>query len=282
MARLPFWVLYGISDVMFVILFHVLRYRRKVVVKNLCASFPEKSNAEIRHIERRFYRNFTDYMVETVKLLHISDREMRKRMVFENIEIVDSLLDQGTSIACYLSHCFNWEWVTSILLWTKPEINKKSRFLQIYRPLKDQWFDQFMLNLRSRFGSESVAKSHTLRALLTYRRDGIPTITGFLADQKPSHGDPTYVMEFLNHPTAMITGTETIARRLGMAATYLDMKKDKRGHYRIVTHLIAQNVADTEPGFVTNAYGHLLERTIDNEPSIWLWSHKRWKRPVTL
>ncbi|MCC8119913.1 MAG: lysophospholipid acyltransferase family protein [Bacteroidales bacterium] len=282
MARCPFWVLYGLSDIMFVILYHVVRYRRKIVVKNLTESFPDKSKHEIHHIERQFYRNFTDYIVETIKLMHISDDEMRRRMVFENIEMVDRIMESGKSIACYLSHTFNWEWGTSISLWTSAKVNEKSKFLQIYRPLADTWFDSMMLKVRSRFGAISVPKKQTLRALLGYRRDGIVTITGFLADQKPSHGDPTFVMRFLNHPTAMITGTETLARRLGMAAIYWDMQKVSRGHYKIVNHLITENVADTPDWYVTSTYGHLLEKSIERNPSTWLWSHKRWKHPVTL
>ncbi len=281
-ARLPFWMLYGISDVLFVFLFYVCRYRRKVVLKNLTDSFPEKSRKEIRQIERQFYRNFTDYIVETFKLLHISDEEMRRRLTFSGVEIIDRFLGEGTSIACYFSHCFNWEWAPSILLWTKPEVNAKSTFCQVYRPLKDKWFDGIMLKIRSRFGSVSLPKKETLRALLTYRRDGVPTITGFMSDQKPSHGDTVYIMEFLNHPTAFITGTETLARRLGMAAIYWEMQKPRRGHYHIVTHLIAENVANTESMSVTRDYGLLLEKTIEANPSIWLWSHKRWKHPVTL
>lgn len=285
-ARLPFWAIYALSDVAFFVVFYLVRYRRRVVVKNLRESFPDKSDDEIRHIARQFYRDFADYAFETIKLLHISDDQIKQRMQFEGIETIDRILGDGRSIAAYFSHCFNWEWAPSITLWSSlpnyAVTGTGAAFCQVYRPLRDKWFDALMLHVRSRFNPISVPKQRTLRELLTLRRDGIPSITGFMSDQKPSHGDPTYVTMFLNHPTAMITGTETVARRLGMAAIYWDMQKLSRGHYKITVRLIAENVADTEPMSVTAEYARMLQSTIERQPSIWLWSHKRWKIPVTL
>ncbi|MCM1452258.1 MAG: lysophospholipid acyltransferase family protein [Clostridium sp.] len=285
-ARMPFWALYALSDVMFALAYYLVRYRRKVVNKNLRESFPEKSEKELRTIAHKFYRNFTDYLVETIKLLHISDEEMMRRMQFEGMETVDRLLGEGRSIAAYFSHCFNWEWAPSITLWSAlPNYaltGEGTAFCQVYRPLRDEWFDALMLRVRGRFNPISLPKQRTLRELLTLRRDGIPSITGFMSDQKPSHGDPTYVTTFLHHPTAMITGTETVARRLGMAAVYWDMHKVSRGHYKITIRLIAENVADTEPMAVTDEYTRLLQANIEREPALWLWSHKRWKIPVEI
>ncbi|MCD8387633.1 MAG: lysophospholipid acyltransferase family protein [Bacteroidales bacterium] len=283
-AHLPFWFLYGISDFIFLILYYVVRYRRGVVKKNLTESFPTLTPREIKKIGRKFYRNFCDYMVETIKLLHVSDAEMKRRMVFENMDMVDDILSSGGSIAVYFSHCFNWEWAPSITLWSRlkpyPEFTGpgSAAFCQIYRPLKDQWFDGMMLKLRCRFHSISIAKAHTLRELLTLRRDKVPSITGFMSDQKPSHGDPTYVTDFLNHPTHMITGTETLARRLGMAAIYWDIEKVSRGHYKITNVMIAPDASKTEPMEITAKYAQLLQANIERQPAIWLWTHKRWKK----
>lgn len=281
-ANLPFRILYIISDIIFISIYYIIRYRRRIVRKNLTDSFPNKDLHEIKGIEKHFYKNFSDYIVETIKLMHITDDEMRKRMTFENYEVINTLLGSGISIACYFSHCFNWEWGTSILLWTSRGVNQDSVFCQVYRPLRDKWFDDMMLKVRSRFGSVSIPKKQTLRELLTYRKKGIPTITGFMSDQKPSHGDPTFVTMFLNHPTAFITGTETLARRMNMAAIYWDMIKIKRGYYKIKTYLLAQNVAATQEMATTAKYAEMLEATIERDPSIWLWTHNRWKKPVIL
>lgn len=281
LALLPLGALYVISDGVALLLRHVVRYRRKVVRKNLAESFPDKSAAELRDIERRFYRNFADYIFETIKLLHISNKEMSRRMIFENIELVDRLLGEGRSIAVYFSHCGNWEWAPSITLHTAFPPDRGAVYGQVYRPLRNRWFDTMMLRIRSRFGSHSYPKKTVLRDLIKEKRTGLPAMVGFMSDQKPSHGDTIHVVSFLNHPTAVITGTETLARRLDMAAIYWDMEKVSRGHYKITNRLISDRLADEPQYSITDRYAAMLEKTIMRDPAIWLWSHKRWKHKVT-
>ncbi len=279
LALLPLGVLYLFSDFVSFLLYYVVRYRRRVVADNLAQCFPEKNEVERVTIARSFYSHFADCFVETIKLLHISDGEMKRRMCFENIELIDKLTAEGKSVVVYFSHCGNWEWAPSVTLHTKtPGVE----YCQVYRPLRSEAFDRLMLRIRSRFGSTSFPKKTVFRDLFRLRAAGTVTVTGFMSDQKPSHGDPTYVTMFLNRPTAMITGTETLASRLGMAAVYWDMEKTSRGHYRIVNRLIYDGSANIEQGEMTKKYTQMLEATIRRNPAIWLWTHKRWKNRVTL
>ncbi|MDE7024777.1 MAG: lysophospholipid acyltransferase family protein [Paramuribaculum sp.] len=282
LSYLPFWILYGIADMIFVLMYHVARYRRRVVADNIARCFPDKPEKERNSIVRQFYRNFADSFVETIKLHHVSDEQIRKRIIFENTEIVDNLLDEGRSVVCYFSHCFNWEWGTSITLWTKHKPNTDTVYSQVYRPLNSKPIDRLYLHLRSRFGSESFAKSHVLRDLIRTSRNGKMNVCGFMSDQKPSHGDPTHIMRFLGQPTAMITGTETLARKLKMSVAYMDMYKLSRGHYKVRMRMIAERPEELPSMELTERYAMLLEQTIQRNPAIWLWSHKRWKYPVTL
>ncbi len=280
LARLPLRVLYVLADVLYVLIYYVVRYRRRLVRRNLTGSFPDKTAREIKRIEREFYHNFADYVVETIKLLHISDDEMRHRVRFEGLDIVTRLLDERRSVVAYFAHCGNWEWAPSITLSCERQVAEGVRFCQIYRPLRNRHFDALMLHVRSRFGSESIAKKVTLRRLLELRREGVPSITGFMSDQKPSHGDAVHVVDFMHRRTAVITGTETLARRLGMAVVYWDMSKPSRGHYTIRVRLIADDISAMPQGAVTDTYFKLLQETIDRQPSIWLWSHNRWKTAI--
>ncbi len=281
LAFLPLKCLYLLSDFIYFVLYYIIRYRKRVVDDNLRQCFPDMTAERRRAVSRLFYRNFADYIFETIKLFHISDREIKRRMVFENTEAIDRFVAQGRSVAVYFSHCGNWEWAPSITLHSHTD-GVRTAFCQVYRPLKNKAFDGLMLRLRSRFGSVSLPKSTVLRRLIALRRDGFVTVTGFMSDQKPSHGDPTLPLLFLGRPTAFITGTEELARRMKMAAVYWDMYKDSRGYYRIVTRVIADDVSETAPGDVTRAYASMLQQTIQRNPSIWLWTHKRWKIPVTL
>lgn len=279
-SRLPLSALYVVADMLYFILYYMARYRKKVVEKHIADSFPELSSTQRRHIVKQFYHNFADYVVETIKLLHISDDEMRRRVTFEGMDMVDDLLSQGRSIAAYFAHTGNWEWTPSITLWSRHKPHIDAEFCQVYRPLRNKWFDALMLKLRGRFQPLSFAKNHVLRHLLELRHDKMPSITGFMSDQKPSSGDPTRRLMFLNHPTAFITGTEALARKLKMAVVYWDMHKPSRGHYHIVMRLITPDASQEPEMSITDTYAHLLEQTIRRQPSIWLWSHKRWKRPI--
>ncbi len=281
LSRLPFRVLYMLSDVLFVLLYYIARYRRKVVEDNVNGSFPDRTSKERHRIVRRFYRNLSDYFFETIKLNHVGDEEIRSRMRFEGMEVVDRLFAQGRSVTAYFSHCGNWEWVTSITLWSRFRCNEDVYFCQVYRPLTNDFFDRYFLHLRSRFHSISFKKKTVFRDLLMLHRDGKPSITGFMSDQKPSHGDPVHVVRFLNRPTAVITGTETLSRRLGNAVVYLDMHKESRGHYKVVVRLMSEDVSVLPEYALTDRYVSLLQQTINRNPAIWLWSHKRWKHPVT-
>lgn len=279
-AMLPLQVLYAMSDVGFLFLYHIWRYRRKLVTRNLEESFPEMTRRQHRKIRRRFYRNFCDYTFETIKLLHISDSQMRRRMTFSGVEIADSYLRQGRPVVAYFSHCGNWEWAPSVTLWSKLTPGKDAAFCQIYRPLRSQPMDRLMLHIRSRFGAVSLAKNMAFLDLMRMHRQGMPTFTGFMSDQKTSHGDAGHVTRFLNRPTAFITGTETVARRMNAAVIYWDISKPRRGHYHIDMKLITDAPASLPPGAITDRYAALLQQTIRRNPSIWLWSHNRWKHPV--
>lgn len=279
-ALLPLRALYVLADAAYFLIYKVVRYRRGVVRENLAKCFPELTTAQRLDIERRFYRNFADVAVETIKLLHISDDEMRRRMEFVDVDLIDRLVASGRDVAVYFSHCGNWEWAPSVTLHAAHHHGVD--YCQVYRPLRSRTFDALMLHIRGRFGSSSFPKATVLRDLIKLRRTDVRTVTGFMSDQKPSHGDPTVVDLFLNRPTAFISGTETLVRKMGMAAIYWDMERLSRGHYRITCRLLDDGTLSSEKGSITRHYASMLQRTIRRDPAIWLWTHKRWKIPVEL
>jgi KDO2-lipid IV(A) lauroyltransferase len=265
-----------LSDILYFWVYIIVGYRLKVVRENLSSSFPEKSKKELRLIEREFYHHFCDYFVETVKLLHISDEEMGRRMKFENMELANELMKDGNSVLMFLGHYCNWEWVPSINLNFKDKENIV--LAQIYKPLKNKAFDDLFLKIRSRFGSLGIPRYETLRTIVKLRRDKKQTMIGFMADQLPSINNIHYWTAFLNQDSAVFTGVERIAKQTGFAVAYLDMQKERRGYYKATIRLISDNPAE-EPDFkITETYIRAMEKTILREPACWLWTHKRWKR----
>lgn len=278
-AYLPFAILYRISDVLFLIMFHVIKYRRNVVTQNINECFPEKSVKERKKLIRNFYHHLADTFVETIKLLHVSDEEMKRRIIFHDVSEVDKSIENGRSVVMYASHYCNWEWLSAITMWSKYDTDIM-QFGQVYHPLRNKWFDEFFLNLRSRFKSHSYPMKRVLRELVAAKSNNKVTITGFISDQRPHSKDQDDVIMFLNHYTAFITGAEVIAKKLDMDVLYFDVKKVKRGYYECTIRVISRSPKETKEFEITNAYARMLENAILENPSEWLWTHKRWSRKV--
>ena len=273
-SLLPLRVHYVISDLLFWLLYAVIGYRRKVVYGNIAASFPEKSEEELRKIERGFYHFFCDYMVESVKLMTIKPENLKKRMVFKGAEIVDEIVESGQSCAMYLGHLCNWEWVSSLPLWVSPKVHCG----QIYHPLENKDFDRLFLRSRQRMGAECIAMAETLRKILEYRKVGQPIIVGYISDQVPFWTSIHHWVNFLNHDTPVLTGTERIVRKVNHAVLFLDIHRVRRGYYEAEIKLITREPQKMGEFEITDTYFKMLEQSIRKAPEFWLWSHNRWKR----
>lgn len=256
------------------LLYHVARYRRRVVSKNLTSSFPEKDEAELRKIERGFYHFLCDYLVETVKLMTISHEEMKRRVVFKDTELVDEVVAAGQSCAVYLGHYGNWEWIASLPLWVSPA----AQCGQIYHPLENKDFDRLFLGLRQRMGAVCIPMNETLRKLAEYHSQRSPVVIGYISDQVPLWTNIHHWVDVLNHDTPVLTGTERIARKLNHAVFYLDVRRLRRGYYEATFKLITRNPQQSKEFELTDIYWRMLEETIREAPEYWLWSHNRWKR----
>ena len=273
LSLIPFRVLYIFSDFLAWMAHDVVKYRRQVVSDNLRSSFPEKSEDEIKAISRKFYHFLCDYIVETVKLASMSEKTMRKRMRVENIEVINEAVRSGQSVSLYLGHFCNWEWVSSLPL----HIDNSAQCAQVYHPLENKTFDKLMFRLRTRFRANNIPMSDVLQTLIRWKREGVPSVTGYIADQSPSLNVHLFV-DFLNHDTPVFTGPERISKFLGAKAVYAHISRPRRGYYVLRFLPVCEN-AKKEAIFETSRkYFRLLEENIKESPQYWLWSHRRWKR----
>ena len=270
---LPLWVLYLFSDLLYFLLYDVARYRRKVVRQNLERSFPEKNLAELVRIERRFYRHFCDIFVETCRMWHMSAKEMRRRCVFLNNEVIQKYFDAGRSVIVVLGHYGNWELMASYTLWMPKEID----FYTLYKPLNNSVFDTLMYKIRSRFGAMPIPKNDILRKIVECRREGRLFFAAFIGDQTPSRRNLNFWMEFLHQDTPVLIGTEKIACKFDLPVVSLRMRRVRRGYYEVDIKDLSASPKDLPHGELTRMHTQMLERYIREEPELWLWSHRRWK-----
>ncbi len=273
---LPMRALYLLSDILCPIFYHLIRYRRDVVERNLRNAFPEKSEEERKRIAKRFYSHLTDMFVETLKAMHMTPEQIRKRFSIPDTSLTDRFFSEGRDVVALGSHYNNWEWYSSM------QLSMKHRALLIYKPLKNKDFDQFLLKIRSRFGVTITPMSHIIRDLVKCRNEKILTLSGFIGDQTPPRDDISFWATFLNQDTGFYRGAEKVAVKYDIPVVLMHIVKKKRGFYEVEYRLISEHPGEEEPNAITARYAAMLEEVIRDKPEYWLWSHRRWKhkRPL--
>ena len=276
LSLLPFRILYGMADIGYVLLYYIIRYRRGVVRKNLVTAFPEKSIDDIKTIERKFYHWFCDYFLEAIKLLSISEKELRRRFTIINSEEVEQCFQEGQDVAAILGHYCNWEWLSCVGMNLPPE----REIGLIYHPLRNKTFDYLFRKLRSHEqNGHVIPKKDILRYVVTKKREGVRNICGYISDQGPKWTNIHLWLPFLNHEyTPVFTGGERIMRKMNNAVFYVEMSRPKRGYYTATYKLITRDPNTLPADDITRRFFCLLEETIRQEPAFYLWSHNRWKR----
>ncbi len=271
-SRLPFWILYRISDVLYIIIYYLAGYRKKVVRKNLELVFPDKRATERRKIEKQFYRHFTDLFVEMVKSFHISLPELQKRFVIHNVKLLNNISDSGQNIIVVGGHYANWEWIISLASQTKA--SPIATYLKINNP----YFERFMLKNRLRFGGELIETKNLRKILKKYHTQNKLFILGLLADQSPQLLRAKYWRSFLGvGPVPVFTGPEELAKQYNAAFVYMTINKIKRGYYNVDFELITKNSKKFKNYELTDIYIDKMAYQIKAAPQYYLWTHNRFK-----
>jgi KDO2-lipid IV(A) lauroyltransferase len=272
-AWFPMNVLYGLSDLTYIILYHVVGYRKKVVRKNIRNSFPDLSESELKKIERKFYHFFCDLTFETIKKLHATEKEMMKRITFENVALMTRHKAEGRSVMMMTSHYGNWEWGALIGY----HLPGDYMLHPVYQKLKNKHFDSLMFDLRSISGCINIEKDELVRKMYKMKKDGNLGIIGMVSDQSPARHFIKHSLTFLNQSTPVFTGTEQLAKKYNFPVYFMDIQRKKRGYYHINIIPVTTQPSETKEFEITARYMELLEEKIKTEPAYWLWSHNRWK-----
>ena len=274
LSKLPLRVHHWFADWwLFPMMYYVVRYRRRMVEKNLRMSFPDKSDAERKQIAKAFYRQFCYTIVESIYGYSCTDEEMRQRVIFENMEEVNRLVDQAGGGIFMLAHLGNWEWMASVQQWVSPGVTE----MNIYRRLKNKSIDRLMLAIRAKRGGVCVEKQRILREMLRYRAEQKPVTVGLLSDQKPRPEVTHTWLTFLHQDTGFLDGGEMLGKKFGYPVFYAYITRTGKGCYRCVFQVLASDPDKTADGDITTAYAKALEQNILEQPHLWLWTHNRWK-----
>ena len=269
-SYLPMWVLYIISDILYLIAYKILGYRKKVVQNNLKNSFPDKTESELEKIKKKFYRHFFDIIVETIKSVSANKYFYRKHITINNIELLDKYHKKNQTVVLALAHFGNWEWGNIRL-----SIESKQKLIGIYKVLNNNFFNTLMKDMREKFGTEMVSMENTFRYLVKNKNEC--KIIGLLADQSPVKNESNYWTTFLNQETSVYLGPEKIATKMNCAVLFCSVQKVKRGKYELHLEELCTNPEKTTEGEITSLYLRKMETVINENPEYWLWTHRRWK-----
>lgn len=275
LSLIPLPVLYWFADyLIYPLARYIVRYRLALVRKNIHSSFPEKTQTEQNVIINDFYHHFADLLVEIVYGYRVSDKEMRERVIFENLDILEELSRKNHGSIAYLGHMCNWEWIADIgNQFSDPTMVEYC----VYRRQKSQRSDQAMMTLRHKRGGECIEKNILLRKLVQLRHASHPFVIGLIADQKPSPRNAHIWTTFLNQDTAFLDGGEVLAHKFGYAVLFAHITCPKRGYYRVRFEVITDDPNNMPEESITLTYAKLLEKNIREQPHMWLWTHNRWK-----
>jgi KDO2-lipid IV(A) lauroyltransferase len=269
-SLLPFFVLYALSDIVTFMMYHIIRYRRDVVMSNLRIAFPERTEQEHKSIAKKFYRNFNDTWLESIKLLSISKRELNKRMASTGTEIFQQLKESGQRSQIYMAHNFNWEWAN---VQTAQQVLVP--FLGVYQPITNKAVDRLFRLIRQKGGTILLPANHMRTAMLPWRDKQYSL--GLIADQNPGIPATAYWLNFFGKKAPFVKGPETFARYNNAAVIFCFVEKLKRGYYHIHFELVTDKPRETKEGETTIAFVRYIENAIRRQPDIYLWSHKRWR-----
>lgn len=273
LSYLPLRLIYLLSDFFYILLITVFPYRKKVIDSNLKRSFPDKSDDEIRSLRHKFYHHFTDILAEGIKNLSISEKELKKRFVVKNTELMVQLYDDKKSVLLVSGHYNNWEWLI-----TSQNLLFQHQALGIGMPMTSKFWDKKINDRRQRFGMK-VINSKNFKSAIEDHRD-VPIAILVLSDQSPPDSRKSYWMNFLNQQTAVLFGAELMAHEHNFSVVFFHTRKIKRGYYEMDLKLITDEPRSMKWGEITEIHAKELENIINEKPEFWVWSHKRWKRDI--
>ena len=270
-SKLPFRLFYWFSDCIYILVYYIIGYRKKIVRNNILIALPHLSEEKRLSIEKKFYQHMCDMFLEMIKTMSISSEEMKERFKITNIELLKEYEQKNKSIILLAAHYASWEWLLSI--------NESTTFkcYGVYKKVNNKYFDAKVRAIRSKFKSELVTTDNTIALINDNEKNGIMSLYGLASDQSPQVHKTFHWQQFMGIEVPVHTGAEMLAKRYDLEVVFAKVKKVKRGFYEATFVPIANNPKSIPDYEITDAYLKEVEQQILEAPEYYFWTHKRWK-----
>ena len=270
LAYLPTPLLLRISDFLAFIFRDIIRYRKKIIERNLLLSFPEKTDMERQQIAMDFYTHLSDRVIENIRCIAIPRDEFLKRCTIPQLNELNRYHDEGRHIVVLLAHCGAWEWAgysASALL--------KHKIYGVYAPVTNPYFNKLVVNTRAQYGMHLISMRETGEYFKQSQEE--PSLHIFFTDQSPKRADNAYWTNFLNQDTPFFYGGARYAIAHNAVVLYIEVAQKSRGFFETRFSVITEQAREMTEDQIVQIFAEKLEGQIRKNPSDWLWSHKRWK-----
>jgi len=270
-SKLPFRLLYALSDVIYIIIYYIIGYRKKTVRSNIALALPHLSEKERLNIEKKSYRHLCDMFLEMIKTMSITRKEIDERFTFSNLDVYLDLEKKGKSIAVMIAHYASYEWVISM--------NRIISFegFAIYKKIRNPYFDKMVRDIRSKFQANLITTKETIDVMQKNKDEGRLGIYGFAGDQSPKSDKAFHWVTFMGVEVPIHTGAEMLAKRFDMNVIFLKVKKVKRGFYEATFEVLSDDARSVPDYQISDMFAERVEKQILEAPEYYLWTHKRWK-----
>ena len=270
-SKLPFRLFYWFSDCIYILVYYIIGYRKKIVRNNILIALPNVSEEKRLVIEKKFYHHMCDMFLEMIKTMSISSEEMKERFKITNIELLKEYEQKNKSIILLAAHYASWEWLLSI--------NESTTFkcYGVYKKINNKYFDAKVRAIRSKFKSELVTTDNTIALINDNEKNRIISLYGLASDQSPQVHKTFHWQQFMGITVPVHTGAEMLAKRYDLEVVFAKVKKVKRGYYEATFVPIANNPKSIPDYEITDAYLKEVEQQILEAPEFYFWTHKRWK-----
>ena len=269
-SRLPNRLFYGFSDLGFLLIYHLIGYRKKVVNNNLRLAFPQKDEVELKRIQKAFYKHMCDMFLEMVKTMSIGEEELKSRYKIQNRDLLQEM-ETERSVLVLFPHYANWEWsiiVNSFI---------RSNGYAVYQNIGNIYFDRLIKKIRAKWNTEPITQKETVRTVIRNESEKRRGVYGIVSDQSPQAHRAQYWAPFMGITVPVFNGPETLARKLDLTVLFAKVSKIKRGYYSLEFVTIAENGGQTKKNEITDTFLKLTEEQIKENPEYYLWTHRRWK-----
>lgn len=262
-----------LSDILYLVVYHLVHYRRKVVRGNIEACFPDKDTHWRRQLERRYYRCLTDMLVEGVyNVFFATPPYLKSHYRLTNRQLVDRYYERGQSVVLMSAHLANWEYMVSSL-----NMQLLHHGIGVGKPLDDKAMSAFITRRRTRYGTQVVDQTDVRQHVDFYHKHNVPVALMMLSDQSPSNPHRSYWTTFLGRDTAFLYGAEHFARKYNYPVLYYTVDRVRRGYYEVTFSTLCDDPSSVPQYTIVEQYVRRLEEDILRRPEQWLWSHRRWK-----